>query len=54
MLDLQVKRDSGRAHMRISRCGDLNTLSIEYLFVEDDDGGMPRSDASEDLTTMSE
>ena len=32
--------------MRLSRCGDHNSSSIEYLLVEDDDGRMPGRDAS--------
>jgi hypothetical protein len=46
-----VNRDSERTHMRMPRDGDLNTLSIEYFFVKDNDGGMPRSDASRDFAT---
>ena len=37
--------------MRLNRCGDLNTPSIENFLVKDDDGCMPRSDASVDLAT---
>ena len=37
--------------MRLSRRGDLNTPSIENFLVKDDDGCMPRSDASVDLAT---
>ena len=37
--------------MRLSRSGDLNTPSIEYLLVKNDDRSMPGSDASVDLTT---
>ena len=37
--------------MRMPRCGGYNTWSIEYFLVEDDDRGMPRSDASTHLIT---
>ena len=37
--------------MRLSRRGDLDTPSIEYFLVEDDDGCMPKSDASVGLAT---
>jgi hypothetical protein len=37
------------AHMRVSRRGDLDTPSIKYFLVEDDDGRMPGSDASDQL-----
>ena len=43
--------DSERTHMGVSRRRHLNAPSIEYLFVKNDDGGMPRNDASADLTT---
>jgi hypothetical protein len=38
--------------MRLSRRGDYNTWSKEYFLVEDDDRGMPRSDASEKQTDL--
>jgi hypothetical protein len=41
-----MNQDSERTHMRMSRRGDYNTWSKEYFLVEDDDRGMPRSDAS--------
>ena len=40
-----------RTYMQMSRRGDLNAPSIEYFLVKADDGGMPGSDASVDLTT---
>lgn len=36
-----------RTHLGISGGGDLDSASIEDFLVEDDDGGMPRKDASD-------
>ena len=39
-------------HIRLSGGSDLNTASIKYFLVKDDDGGMPRRESQERVRSL--
>ena len=47
-----MSRNKAGAHIRLSGGGELNTASIEYFLVKDDDGGMPRRESQERVRSL--
>lgn len=41
-----MNHDKDRTHLRMTRRGDLDTPSIKYFLAKNNDGSMPRGDAS--------